>query len=86
MQLSDDIEKWREGCLEDIFSLCEAELRFSSDFTFKYIARDQVGSMWNCIPGLHNCQMTLIFNCKVGTRSLSVVCGIVYLVCILGVQ
>ena len=37
MQLSDDIEKWREGCLEDIFSLCEAELRFSSDFTFKYI-------------------------------------------------
>ena len=69
MQLSDDIEKWREGCLEDILSLCEAEFRkctISSDFTLKYIGQDQVGSMWNCIPSLPNCQMILIFKVKKG--------------------
>jgi len=66
MQLSGNIEKWREGCLEDILSLCEAELRkctISSDFTCNYIRQDQVGSMWNCIPSLHNCQIILIFKC-----------------------
>ena len=57
---------WSYRCLEDILSLCEAELRkctISSDFTFMYIGQDQVGSMWNCIhvPSLHNCQMILIF-------------------------